>query len=174
MNCLKKHSSNTKLIILLLGVLAIILVTSFVVTLVKDDDGGRTTQTAETEDGTVVFATPVGEFNYPQERAQYAKIKEKTNGTSYSGTLYGEVGKKEFKLFSIYINEQVADSFLLGTVTDDSGQIYSINVEIEDLETDDSWKYTDDKDKDLIYAMQEDVNYIVEQIGALSGFTPAY
>ena len=173
MSFLKRQSGNTKLTVLLLVVLAVVLAASFAVTMLKDD-GSDMLWSEPSEDGSVVFDTPVGKLYYPYERAEYAKIAETTEDTAYIADLYGVVGKKEFKLFSIYINKKALESFLIGNVTDAEGHTYSASILIEELEAADSWSDTTEEEKDLLYAMQEDMNYIVEQIESLPGFTSAY
>lgn len=168
----RNQSGNVRLIVILLVILAVIAGAYLIVTELKANDNSPIP--SGTAESSTVFNTPVGKLIYPSDRAKYATIREKSEDDSYSSTLYGAAGKNEFQLFSVYVNKSVAESFVLGNITDSSGKTYTISIAIKDLEEDSGWSKASDEDKDLIYAMQEDVNYIVEQIEKLPGFVRVY
>ena len=104
--------------------------------------------------------TPYGELYYPSRWKDHLSVKtQEKNG--YSVSFYGEVsGHASQCLFVVHFGND--KGIEVGTVKDPSGRDVRVSVEIVPFEPDNSWA---DADTTLIYAMQEDMNYLLTKLG---------
>lgn len=101
----------------------------------------------------MVIDAPCGELHYPSRWKDNLSLQMADDYVAF----YGRVGgHSEQWLFTVHFGTGVGIE--IGSVTDVGGQIVSVSVEIEDLMLDDSWSTND---ASVIYAMQEDLNYLL-------------
>ena len=113
-----------------------------------EDDGEET-----------VFDSAPLELSYPSRWDEYLDVRT-NEGAVYSVAYYAHVGDHEEKhLFTIYFGGDEGVSAL--TTTDANGETVEIRVGAEELEFDDSW---DIQDKMIVFAMQEDLNYLLNAL----------
>lgn len=107
--------------------------------------------------------TPHGNLYYPVKWEEQIRV-EKVEGDVYTVQFYGTVeDKDEQHLFDIVFGE--TEGVLLGTLNEISVYL----VDGGSLETED-WT---EEEENTIYAMQEDVNYLMGMLQKEEGFVPA-
>lgn len=111
------------------------------------------------EDG-IKIKTPFVDLYYPEKWEQQIRI-EQIEGDIHSVNFWGTVeGKSEVKLFEIAFGH--VEGIFLGTL--DEKEVYLI---YSDIVFDESWN---EEEQDEIFAMQEDVNYILGMLKKEKGF----
>ncbi len=113
------------------------------------------------DDGTdMAIDTPYGELYYPSRWKEYLTLKvEEKDG--YSVTFSSKVsGHAEQCLFVVYFGSQ--KGIEVGAIKDASGRSIRVSVDIFPFEPDGSWS---DSDSTIIFAMQEDMNYLLSKLG---------
>lgn len=103
--------------------------------------------------------TPYMELHYPSEWADNLSIRI-TEGVPYGVTYSGVVGDHaEEPLFTIWFGgEQGAP---LKTFKAASGEMVEIRVEVTEFFLDGSWS---EEEKNILYGMQEDLNYLLNRL----------
>lgn len=113
----------------------------------------------------IEIVTKYGTLLYPKEWESNLRT-EIVDSDVYKVEFYGTVeGKKEQHLFDLSFNG--TEGYNLGTLTTETGEAVQINIESYDFELDDSW--TEDE-KNLICAMQEDINYTIGMLAENGNF----
>lgn len=108
--------------------------------------------------------TKYGNLYYPQKWEENLRTKI-VEEDEYTVKFYGMVeGKEEQHLFSIVFGEQ-GDK--LGSFEKD-GETVNVCVTFEELTINDEWT---DTEKNMIYTMQEDINYLISMWEKEGGFT---
>lgn len=114
----------------------------------------------------IEISTKYGTLLYPKEWESNLRT-EIVDSDVYKVEFYGTVeGKKEQHLFDLLFNG--TDGYNLGTLTTETGEAVQINIESYDFEFDDSWA---EDEKNLICAMQEDINYTIGMLAENGNFT---
>lgn len=113
----------------------------------------------------IEISTKYGTLLYPLEWEKNLRT-EIVDSDIYKVEFYGTVeGKKEQHLFDLSFNG--TDGYNLGTLKTESGEYVSINIVSYSFEFDDTW--TEDE-KNVICAMQEDINYIIGMLAEGGNF----
>lgn len=114
------------------------------------------------------ITTPYAEFVLPEQWEQQLRGEVIEDGDIYTICFYGRVpGREEQRLFDLIFGKSSA--FQLGTITA-GGVDIGVYVESYDLVTDADWT---DEERNSIYAMQDLINTILEQLYAMENFTPS-
>lgn len=114
----------------------------------------------------IEISTKYGTLLYPKEWESNLRT-EIVDSDVYKVEFYGTVeGKKEQHLFDLSFNG--TEGYNLGTLTTETGEAVQINIESYDFEFDDSWA---EDEKNLICAMQEDINYTIGMLAENGNFT---
>lgn len=124
----------------------------------KPQEGGSS---LPVDNGTdMAIDTPYGELYYPSRWKSYLSLKtEEKNG--YSVSFYSNVsGHAAQCLFVVYFGSD--RGIEIGTVKDDSGRNIRVSIDIISFEPDGSWS---EADRNIVYAMQEDMNYLLTKLG---------
>ena len=119
-------------------------------------------------DNGIEINTPYGVFYYPEIWGNDIRVEESEKG-EYNVTLYGKVDKMEEKLFTIFFEKNNVSGYLFGTLSVENTEKVNVSIEMTEFIPDENCS---DDNIDKIYAMQEDVNYIIEQLYALDSFEP--
>lgn len=108
----------------------------------------------------VVIGTPYCELRYPSEWQKYLSLKiDETNG--YSVSFYCALdGREPEHLFTVHLGGDQGVSVM--ELEADSGETVELRLTISEFAPDGSWS---DEEKSIVYAMQEEVNYL---LGSLS------
>lgn len=153
--------SNKKLLVIIIVIIVAIVIIGAMVILNSNNNGeSNNNGTKVTEELDILkegyaIKTPVGDLYYPETWKD--SIKENINKEDgYSSTIYGLIGDKEIEIFTLYIGADNASGHYFGTIKGDK-----VYIDIVEFEPDNSWEK---EEKQMIYDMQEDVNYIIEQL----------
>lgn len=130
------------------------------------DNSSLTIGTPDDSREAIEISTKYGTLLYPKEWESNLRT-EVVDKDEYKVEFYGTVeGKKEQHLFDLSFNG--TDGYNLGTLKIESGENVSINIVSYDFELDDTW--TEDE-KNVICAMQEDINYTIGMLAEGGNFT---
>lgn len=103
--------------------------------------------------------TPFIELEYPSRWQENLNVE--WSGSVVAGRVIfsAKIEEKEEKILSmIHFNEEAQTS--LGVLNTDNDEI-SVGVSLVELQFDENWST---EEQDIIYAMQEDINYTIEQL----------
>ena len=131
------------------------------------------TQTPETEAPeerlpAMEIETPYGFLRYPADLVQTLRTEVTGEDFDTAVNFYGSVGEEEFLLFTLHFGG--GDGFPVGVLQTKEGVMLDITAEMTDLPLKDSWT---PEETDKICAMQEALNFVMDEMEQLPGFTPA-
>ena len=110
-------------------------------------------------DNAIEVETEYCTLYYPSEYKENLEV-EYSDNSGYKAGFYGKVdGKEAVHLFDICFNSD--EGSLLGYLDFDKEAV-NMSFEVNELSFDDSWKQ---KDIDKMYAMQEEVNFVLAALG---------
>lgn len=98
---------------------------------------------------------------YPCKWEEDMRIETSDSKVEFCGEIDG---KENIHLFDVVFGEKVG--FELGTLKTNGGNV-SISIVSYELQFDDTWN---EEEKNRMYAMQEDVNVIIQELGKNSDF----
>lgn len=112
----------------------------------------------------IAIETPFVDLYYPEKWDGLLRIEER-EGDTYTVRFFAQIEEREEQhIFDIIFGK--TEGILLGTLNET--EIYMFYTELIFAE---NWS---EEDKNTIYAMQEDVNHIIEMLQKEDGFTPAF
>lgn len=110
-------------------------------------------------EGDMVVETPYGQLKYPKKWSEQIRI-EQGESIPVAVTFYAKIGEHEEEiLFSVLFDAN--EGAMVGTVADSEGNFLPVSLIFGELSDPDEWTETE---QDVFYAMQEDANYLVEQL----------
>lgn len=162
----KAKKNNIRILLIILCICIVILAAVLIAAVVKNV--GKIEDTEETNDTNVIstveqqiqdeeaftIETVYGNLYYPKkwEPQLRTEIVEEEN---YTVKFYGVVeDKEEQHLFSLVFGDNGSK---LGSLEKD-GEIITVSIAFEETSMDENWS---DDEKKVIYAMQEDINYLI-------------
>ena len=105
------------------------------------------------------ISTPYGPLYYPEKWKEFVRIEE-TEATEYKLQFWALIdGHEEQHLFDI-VYEGKGENFL-GYIHDKNGDKVSVHMECFDINISEEWSK---EQKEQLFAMQEDVNYIIDRL----------
>lgn len=107
----------------------------------------------------VSIATKYGELRYQEQWTETMLTAQKTDGDNVVVEFTASVGENTYPLFDVIIGE--AEGSPMGEITDGSGTKRSVYFNVKEIG--DISALTQDE-QNLLYAMQEDVNYILDNL----------
>ena len=141
-----------------------------------DDGVMNTTQTKQEDNvtdhvskddenyGDIAISTPYVDLHYPENWLNYLKT-EKNFDEENNVTFFASLDeKKDVELFTVHFNEDGEIS--LGVLNLEDERVY-IAFSYAELKFDDTWTQND---IDVVCAMQEQINYIIENLKEEPGF----
>lgn len=111
--------------------------------------------------------TPYGELFFSEEWNDFLEVKV-SDKTNYTIAFYTNLEKEKIKLFSVVFGSD-SKGELLGTIDDQWGETREVSIIINELK---GMENISEENRDVGYAMQEEVNDIIEQIYQFNGFQP--
>lgn len=117
----------------------------------------------------VVISTPIGELYYSKAWEEYTEVKCSSDETHFTAVIHANIGNHSMDILAIHLCDE-ADGMTVGSVPDSDGNQTKVFLEIYEIDTDNGWSQSE---IDTVYAMQESVNQLVEQIKQLYGYVPA-
>lgn len=117
----------------------------------------------------IEISTPIGNFYYSKAWEEYAEIKYISDGQSFTAVIQATIGNYRADIMAIHLdNDQ--DGNIIGSAPDADGNRRKICLELYEIDTGSGLSQSE---FDTLYAMQEGVNQIIEQIMQLYGYVPA-
>ncbi len=145
---------------IVVGLLAVVLVVAGVLSGCSGDgtetaEKGQAQQTVDLME----IETSYCKLYYPQKWQQQTHFDVKEDTVVCYGAIEGH---DEIALFDVYFGQE--QGYLIGNLGD-----VTVSVKTHNLEFDESW---DSEQQFVMYEMQEDINYLIEQLQNLDGFAP--
>ncbi|MDO4622411.1 MAG: hypothetical protein Q4B22_05620 [Eubacteriales bacterium] len=124
-----------------------------------EENDGAEEQTAPAEAADyMTIATDFGDIYYPDQWMEFIQIDQTTEGDVLTLLFNARVKDKEFSLFHVVINGEGDNG---GLLTDANGETHKVSIEMMEIEDTEGLS---SEEQDRLYAMQEDVNYIIEHL----------
>lgn len=106
---------------------------------------------------------------YPEEWKALIHTQIVSENDSEAVQFWAEFeGKEKIHLFDIIFG---GDAYTVGTLKMKTGEIISVNVLSHDIELDDTWT---EAEKEKVYIMMEDINYILYKLESVDGYQVNY
>lgn len=120
------------------------------------------------ETGDLVVTTNFFELHYPAIWEDRVSVAAEEKDGVETVAFYGKVDNHDKQLlFEIVFN--YSDGIVLGEYVKDKNTV-SVSMNVPEFVFDETWN-TDEQT--TLYAMQEDVNYVVQSMSSIDGFTTA-
>lgn len=117
----------------------------------------------------IVISTPIGELYYSKAWEEYTEVRSSSDETHFTAVIHANIGNHSLDILAIHMCDE-ADGMLVGSVPDSEGNQTKVFLEIYEIDANDGWSQSE---IDTVYAIQESVNQLVEQITQLYGYVPA-
>ena len=114
---------------------------------------------ADTLPEDVVVHTDYGDLHYPDRWQEYVTIRQEQNGNTIAVTFETKSGEETYELFQVLIGDDSGE--VVGSLTDDTGTQRNVYLHVEELPADSG---LDETEQTRFYAMQEDLNYLIEHL----------
>lgn len=118
----------------------------------------------------VCFENHYCNLYFPIEWEENVGTIDETLDNGLRVTFVGKAEKKESPLFSLRFEEGENDGSALGSVVSPEGTQAWVYLEIIEFFPDETWA---GEEVDVIYAMQECMNYVLKTLAAEAAYTPA-
>lgn len=107
----------------------------------------------------IVVHTDYGDLHYPDRWQEYVTIRQEQNGSTIEVTFETESGGKTYELFRILIGGDGNE--VIGSLTDNAGTQRNVYLYVKEtaVSTD-----LDEAEQTRFYAMQEDLNYLIDNL----------
>lgn len=125
----------------------------------QTDNAASIEKSDENGDSDLVIRTDYGDLHYPGCWQEYADIQQKKVGESIAVTFKTEADGKMYELFKVVIGSDSGSA--IGCLTDKKGIQHNVYLYVEEIAAD---KVTDKDELSRLYAMQEDLNYLIEHL----------
>lgn len=116
----------------------------------------------------VEITTPIGDLHYPEMWKDYAEVSYSSDDTGFNAVIKADIGDHSADILAIHIGDDT-EGVVIGSAPDLEGNQVKISLELYDIDTDTGWSQSE---IDTVYAMQEGINQLVEQIEQLYGYVP--
>ena len=126
---------------------------------------GTEEQAADAVDAAVVIPedlvvhTDSGDLHYPDRWQEYVTIWQEQNGSTVTVTFETKSGEESYELFRILIGGDGSD--VVGSLTDSVGTQRNVYLYVDTLPEDSG---LEEAEQTRFYAMQEDLNYLIEHL----------
>jgi len=106
-----------------------------------------------------------GKLYYPYKWYDKIDVRSDDNGIQFWANVDEH---KEMHLFDINFDKE---GYVVGTITTDSGKKVTVSIEAYEYNFDESWN---NSEKKSIYAMSEDLNYVLDNLDRIEGYESTY
>lgn len=124
---------------------------------VQEDQNDNVSADTIPED--VVVHTDYGDLHYPDRWQEYVTIRQEQNGNTIAVTFETKSGEETYELFKVLIGDDSSE--VVGSLTDDTGTQRNVYLHVEELPADSGLEETE---QTRFYAMQEDLNYLIDNL----------
>lgn len=106
-----------------------------------------------------VIQTEYGDLHYPDQWREYVKTHQKKSKGTVEITFEAKIEKSYYKLFELLIGD--GNGEFVGKLTDDNGVQRNVYLRVAELPLISDF---DKVDQNRYYAMQEDLNYLIDNL----------
>lgn len=117
------------------------------------------TDPTEPAKGDVIVHTDFGDLRYQEQWAQLMKVNRIASQDSVTVEFSTEIGETEYRLFQVTIGGN--GGYPAGTITDAAGVTRNVYITMEEIVGSPA---LDETQLNRLYAMQEEINYILENL----------
>ena len=107
----------------------------------------------------IVIHTDYGDLHYPDRWQEYVTIRQEQKGSGIAVTFETQSGEETYALFDILIGGDGSD--VVGSLTDSVGTQRNVYLYVDTLPEDSG---LEEAEQTRFYAMQEDLNYLIEHL----------
>lgn len=111
--------------------------------------------------------TPYCVLQIPEEWVGRISVEIKEEEWNTAVAFYGEVSGERVLLYTLHFGGAAGDP--VGILETEAGVMMDVTVEVHDITVNPGWSQ---EKTDSVYAMQESVNYMLENLGENRDFTP--
>lgn len=127
-------------------------------TLDVPEDDGSTTEALEKVQEPIVIETKYGELLYPEQWEEFVRFDQREKDDIVSVTFRAEVNEKSYILFEVQIG---GSGDAVGKIVDKAGAERDVCIHMEEI---DGISELEAAEQDRLYAMQEDINYLIDNL----------
>lgn len=125
----------------------------------KDDADGNKDDEQVSE--SIVVETKNGNLTYSDQWEEFINTEVTEEKDSSEVAFSTEINGKTYKLFEVFINSDESKGEYAGDIHDKDGETKKVYIQMESIEPDDDLS---ESEMNRLYAMQEDVNYIIDNL----------
>lgn len=107
----------------------------------------------------VIVNTHLGNLQYQDQWTEFMQTEQHREGDNLVVSFSAKIGDTDFALFDIIIGELEEEP--VGQITDRKGVVRDVYLELKEIVGTD---ILTENEKNRLYAMQEDINYIIENL----------
>ena len=107
----------------------------------------------------MVIETEYGDLLYPEQWSEYLKTEQNMEKDSLQVFFSAQLEDKNYPMFQVTIGD--SEDTEVGELTDDSGTKRKVHMKVDELEGIDELT---EVEQQRIYAMQEDLNYVIDNL----------
>ena len=122
-----------------------------------DAAGQETSDQQAAED--MEIKTKYGMLHYPDQWREFAKIEQSEEGDVVSVSFTAVINENEYPLFTVNIGG--GDGSEVGKLTDAEGKERIVYINASEIKEEEA---LDANEQNRLYAMQEDINYVVDHL----------
>lgn len=112
---------------------------------------------------------PYGVIHFPQEFSDYTHIEVDETKEYYEVSFFCKYEENQIPLFSITFGKAGKDATVIGKLIDTDNKEKNVSIALSEVSLDTEWEKTN---QELIYAMQEAVNYIMDNFESSYEYRP--
>lgn len=112
-----------------------------------------------TEPEYMVIVTEYGDLYYPEQWKEYLKTDQTMDGDSLKVSFSAQINDMEYPMFQVIIGD--SEDTEVGELTDSSGTKRSVHMKVEELGQTENLT---EIEQQRLYAMQEDLNYVIDNL----------
>ncbi len=125
----------------------------------KNSDTNVESTTQDETSYQMTISTKYGDLYYPDQWEEYLKTSQEEKDESLIVNFNASINDETYSLFTVMIDSDEGTS--VGEITDADGKKHSVSIEMEEIENIDDLT---DTEQQRIYAMQEDLNYVIDYL----------
>lgn len=107
----------------------------------------------------IIISTQYGDLYYPDQWTECVQIDQSTAGNALVVSFAAQINDVQYPLFKVTIGE--GDGSKIGELTDSAGTKRDVYLQLEEIQEDPN---LNDGEQNRLYAMQEDVNYLIDNL----------
>ena len=107
----------------------------------------------------IIISTQYGDLYYPDQWTECVQIDQSTAGNALVVSFAAQINDVQYPLFKVTIGE--GDGSKIGELTDSAGTKRDVYLQLEEIQEDPN---LNDGEQNRLYAMQEDLNYMIDNL----------